>query len=46
MFYKLKEQFILRGWERLPYAIQDRRRGLTAFLDETFFRRHLLAMVW
>jgi hypothetical protein len=38
LFYKLKGQFILRGWERLPYAIQDRRTGRTAFLDETFFQ--------
>lgn len=38
MFYKLKERFILRGWERLPYAVQDRRTGITVFLDEPSFQ--------
>ena len=34
MFYKLKEQFRLRGWERSPRAIEDRQRHLVSFLNE------------
>ncbi len=38
MFYKLKDRFVLRGWERLPYAIQDTQTGKTSFLDDISFQ--------
>ncbi len=38
MFYKLKERYRLRGWERLPYAIQDVATGGVVFLDEKAFQ--------
>jgi len=38
MVYKLNERFVLRGWERLPYAVQDIETGNTQFIDELTFR--------
>jgi radical SAM protein with 4Fe4S-binding SPASM domain len=38
MYYKLHERFALRGWDRLPYAVQDIHTGRTQFLDEQSFR--------
>lgn len=38
MYYKLKERYRLRGWERLPYAIQDTQTGSTDFIDEIAFQ--------
>ena len=32
MFYKLTEKYMLRGWEKLPYALVDRFQGYTTFL--------------
>ena len=34
MFYRLKEQFLLRGYERLPHALIDSRTGKAVFLRE------------
>lgn len=31
-FYRLKDQFLLRGWEKLPFALVDRERGRTVFI--------------
>lgn len=38
MPYLLKEFFLLRGWERLPYALVDIRRGSTSFLNDSAFQ--------
>lgn len=38
MFCRLKESYVLRGWERLPYALQSRETGKTFFIDETTFQ--------
>ena len=38
MFYKLLERYVLRGWEQLPYAVQDTQTGSTNFLDQTTFQ--------
>jgi len=32
MFYRLKDNFLLRGWERLPYALVDSNTGNVRFL--------------
>lgn len=32
MFYRLKDEYILRGWDRLPYAFVDTRTGESSFL--------------
>lgn len=32
MYYKLKEDFMLRGWDKLPYALVNRRTKRTQFL--------------
>ena len=32
MFYRLKDNYILRGWENLPYAVADTRTGESEFL--------------
>lgn len=37
-YLRLKEPFALRGWERLPHALQHLGSGETVFLDETDFR--------
>ena len=26
MFYKLKKNFLLRGWKKLPYALVDKNK--------------------
>ena len=31
MFYRLKERYLLRGWDKLPYAVADRENGQTVF---------------
>lgn len=33
MFYKLKHNICLRGWDKLPYAIVDTESGNTAFIS-------------
>lgn len=38
MYYKLKPQYYLRGWERLPYALVDRsRKNRVTFISRTEF---------
>ena len=32
MFYKLKENYLLRGWQKLPYALVDKRRRQPIFI--------------
>ena len=32
MYYILDERYALRGWQKLPFALVDRRRGRTTFL--------------
>lgn len=38
MYCTLKERYRLRGWEQLPYAIQDVASGGVVFLDEKAFQ--------
>ena len=33
MYYRLKDNILLRGWERLPYALVDSKTGSAAFLN-------------
>ena len=33
MFYRLKERYLLRGWEKLPYAVVDRETARTMFVS-------------
>ena len=33
MFYKLKENYLLRGWEKLPYALVDKNKVVPAFIN-------------
>ena len=33
MRYVLNERYLLRGWEKLPYAVTDRKTGLTHFIS-------------
>jgi hypothetical protein len=37
MYYLLKERFLLRGWEKLPYAIVDRIYGNAIFIRREEF---------
>ena len=37
MFYKLKNDYQLRGWQRLPYAMVDRSDGKIIFLSKEAF---------
>ena len=37
MFYIIKEQFLLRGWEKLPYAVVDRNSKKTIFIRKDEF---------
>ena len=32
MYYRLKDEYILRGWDKLPYAIVDTRTGGAVFI--------------
>ncbi len=32
MYYRLKDDYMLRGWDKLPYAVVDRKTGGTAFI--------------
>ena len=32
MYYRLKDNYILRGWEKLPYAVVDTRTGRADFI--------------
>ena len=32
MFYKLKENYLLRGWEKLPYALVDKNKTYPVFI--------------
>lgn len=34
MYYRLKDRFVLRGWEKLPYALVDLESGFVNFLDK------------
>jgi len=38
VYCTLKERYRLRGWEQLPYAIQDVASGGVVFLDEKAFQ--------
>ena len=33
MFYRLKERCLLRGWEKLPHAVIDRRAACAVFIS-------------
>ena len=33
MYYRLKDNFLLRGWKKLPYAILDKNTRLATFLN-------------
>jgi len=33
MYYKLDENLLLRGWQKLPYAIVNKRTGSTSFVN-------------
>ena len=33
MYYRLKDNFALRGWEKLPYALVDLDNGTAEFLN-------------
>nr|WP_297771259.1 radical SAM protein [uncultured Butyrivibrio sp.] len=37
MYYRLKDNYILRGWEKLPYAVVDREAGRAWFVDKEAF---------
>ena len=37
MYYKLKDNYALRGWVKLPYALVNLRNGATRFLYEEAF---------
>ncbi len=37
MFYRLKENFVLRGWEKLPYAGVDTKTGRVIFINKKEF---------
>ena len=32
MYYRLKDRYLLRGWEKLPYALADRATGRVQFI--------------
>ena len=34
MFYRLKEQFRLRGWEKLPWGIEDRKLHTSTYITK------------
>jgi len=44
MFYKLHERYVLRGWEQLPYAVQDTQTGSTNFGIKLRFRQFPFVM--
>lgn len=33
MFYKLDDHYLLRGWQKLPYAVVDKRNGRPIFIN-------------
>ena len=33
MYYKLNENYLLRGWQKLPYAVVDKRRQRPIFIN-------------
>ena len=35
MYYKLNDEWLLRGWEKLPYALVDRRDGSAHFIRKS-----------
>ncbi len=35
MYYKLKQPYALRGWDKLPYALINRNEGTVVFLNKT-----------
>ena len=35
MYYKLKENYMLRGWEKLPYALVDTNTGQALFINSS-----------
>ena len=36
-YYRLKDNFSLRGWEKLPYAIIEEKSGVAVFVDNKYF---------
>ncbi len=36
-YYRLKDNFSLRGWEKLPYAIVEEKSGVAVFVDNKYF---------
>jgi len=38
MYYKIKNNFALRGWQKLPYAVCDMDKGSTMFINEAEFQ--------
>ena len=37
MYYRLKDNYALRGWEKLPYALVDLSNGAVEFLNQEAF---------
>lgn len=37
-YYRIKDRYILRGWEKLPYGIVDTETRYTGFVDSRYFR--------
>ncbi len=35
MYYRLKENYLLRGWEKLPYALVDTNTGSALFINSS-----------
>lgn len=35
MHYRVNERYLLRGWEKLPYAVVDSREGAVSFVPKT-----------
>ncbi len=46
MFYRLKDDFMLRGWQKLPYALVDRRNGSAAFMHKPEMDSLLMCDGW
>ena len=36
-YYRIKDRYILRGWEKLPYAVVDTETGHAGFIDSRYF---------
>lgn len=37
MYYKLKDNFVLRGWDKLPYAVVNKEKNKPVFLQREMF---------